>query len=111
VIHTVGPVWRGGQHGEAETLAACYRSSIELADERGLKSLAFPAISTGVFGYPVEPAAKIALEATVSALEAARTVTDVNFVLFDPQTFAVFVNQGKTVAADRKLRFNTYTVS
>jgi O-acetyl-ADP-ribose deacetylase (regulator of RNase III) len=61
VIHTVGPVWRGGQHDEAGLLAACYRSSLELADRRQLGSLAFPCISTGVYGYPADAAAKIAV--------------------------------------------------
>lgn len=61
VIHTVGPVWRGGSHGEPELLAACYRRSIEVAATAGIHSLAFPAISTGVYGYPIELAAAIAV--------------------------------------------------
>lgn len=61
VIHTVGPVYRDGQHGEPEKLAACYRNSLALAAENGCKSIAFPCISTGVFGYPIEDAAKIAV--------------------------------------------------
>ena len=69
VIHTVGPVWRGGMQGEDVLLASCYRSSLALAEEHGLTSIAFPAISTGVYGYPAAPAARIALAATQAYLE------------------------------------------
>lgn len=71
VIHTVGPVWRGGHHGEADHLASCYQRSLELADEVGARSLAFPAISTGIFGYPKEEAARIAVTSVRSAAELA----------------------------------------
>jgi O-acetyl-ADP-ribose deacetylase (regulator of RNase III) len=79
VIHTVGPVWHGGTHGEPELLASCYRRSIEVAAENGIRTLAFPGISTGVYGYPVERAAPIAV-ATVE--ESLRTHPDVEDVIF-----------------------------
>ena len=69
VVHTPGPVYRDGAHGEPELLASCYRRSIELAAEKGAKSIAFPCISTGVYGYPAEPAAEIAIQAVRSAVE------------------------------------------
>jgi O-acetyl-ADP-ribose deacetylase len=68
VIHTVGPVWQGDASGEAEKLTACYRNSLELAAEHGLRTIAFPAISTGVYGYPVEEAAKVAAKAVGQAI-------------------------------------------
>jgi O-acetyl-ADP-ribose deacetylase (regulator of RNase III) len=82
VIHTVGPVWRGGGAGEADTLASCYRASLTLADEEGLASVAFPSISTGAFGYPVGKAAPVALAAIAGFLPSARTVRLVRCVLF-----------------------------
>jgi O-acetyl-ADP-ribose deacetylase len=90
VIHTVGPVWRGGGAGEPETLAACHRNAVALAAGLGCRTVAFPAISTGVYGYPVELAADVAVEATAEALGAQDTVELVRFVLFDEQTLAAF---------------------
>ena len=90
VIHTVGPVYRGGKNGEAEKLASCHRESIRLADEHGIKSLSFPAISTGAFGYPVAEAASIAISSTVEALASASFVSTVRFVLFDVATLRAY---------------------
>jgi O-acetyl-ADP-ribose deacetylase (regulator of RNase III) len=90
VIHTVGPVYRGGGNGEAEELASCHRESIRLADENALESLSFPAISTGAFGYPASEAATIALSSTVETLVSAKHVNKVRFVLFDIRTLRTY---------------------
>lgn len=82
VIHTVGPVWRGGSHGEKDVLASCYTSSLRLAAEAGLSSVAFPCISTGIYGYPTELAAKVAVEAVRDYLSKGKSVTEVVFVCF-----------------------------
>ena len=86
VIHTVGPIYRDGQHGEPETLASCHRESIRLADQHRLSSISFPAISTGAYGYPVHEAAKIAVAATLETLAETQHLTHVRFVLFDTST-------------------------
>ena len=86
VIHTVGPFWSGGNRGEAETLANCHRESIRIADELQLVSIAFPAISTGAYRYPVEQAADVAVSSAAEALKKAAHVREVRFVLFDSQT-------------------------
>ena len=90
VIHTVGPVFRGGDQGEAETLASCHHESIRRADEHGLGSLSFPAISTGAFGYPVSDAAKVALSAAIKALRSAKSVKLCRFILFDVDDLRTF---------------------
>ena len=87
VIHTVGPVWRGGSAGEAELLASCYRRCLEVADELGARSLAFPAISTGIYGYPAEEAATIAVD-TIRATPA--PVELVRLVAFDDRTLRLY---------------------
>jgi O-acetyl-ADP-ribose deacetylase len=89
VIHTVGPVWRGGGHGEADLLASCHRRALEVARELGARSVAFPAISCGVYGYPVEEAAPIAVAA---ARENEDGLDAVRFVLFDDAAYAAFVS-------------------
>jgi O-acetyl-ADP-ribose deacetylase (regulator of RNase III) len=90
VIHTVGPVWMGGGHEEAERLADCHLNAIALAASLGCRTVAFPAISTGVFGYPRDQAARVAVDAVRQALSNQDTVHLVRFVLFDDQTRAVY---------------------
>ncbi len=87
VIHTVGPVWRGGNNGEPELLASCYRASLLCADEIGAESIAFPAISTGIFNYPVDAAAQTAVDTIRSTLT---SVTQIRFVCFDQDTWDVY---------------------
>lgn len=91
VIHTVGPVWRGGSYGEPEKLASCYYNSLKVAMENGIRTVAFPSISTGIYGYPVEKAAKEAVGAVCRFLEQFPDVVDlVEWVLFDDRTFMVY---------------------
>jgi len=90
VIHTVGPVWQGGGHREAELLAACYRSSLALARESQLESIAFPAISCGVYGYPMEQAIAIAVREVVAAARAMPTLEQVIFACFGPKVLAAY---------------------
>jgi O-acetyl-ADP-ribose deacetylase len=87
VIHTVGPVWRGGGHGEPQLLASCYRTSLALALKHGLRTLAFPAISCGVYGYPLELAAEIAVRECVKADS---RIEAISFTLFDQSSLAVY---------------------
>ena len=90
VIHAVGPVWRGGDAGEPDLLASCHRRAVEVAAELGCSSLAFPAISTGAYGYPVELAALVAIEATEDALAANPAVELARFVFRDESTLAPY---------------------
>jgi O-acetyl-ADP-ribose deacetylase len=87
IIHTVGPVWRGGDHGEPELLASCYRRSLEVADELGARGVAFPAISTGIYGYPADAAAEIAVT-TVRNTDT--RVEEVRLVAFDRGTYDLY---------------------
>jgi O-acetyl-ADP-ribose deacetylase (regulator of RNase III) len=90
VIHAVGPVWHGGGRGEDELLAGCYRSSLALAEEHGLKSIAFPAISTGIFGFPVERAARIALQEMTDFLKMVKSVERVLAVCYSASDLTVY---------------------
>jgi O-acetyl-ADP-ribose deacetylase (regulator of RNase III) len=99
VIHTVGPVWHGGAQGEAETLMSCYRESLRRAEEMKVKRVAFPSISTGAFGYPVDKAAGVAVVAAANALESARHVREVRFVLFDRHTLTAYTQAAYSLAS------------
>lgn len=90
VVHAVGPVWRGGDQGEAELLASCYRRSIELASAKGARALAFPSISTGIYGYPVGLAASVALGAVRSALIEHPLIEEIIFCCFSAADLAVY---------------------
>ena len=97
VIHTVGPVWRGGAYGEAEQLAACYRNSLQVAADHGIRSVAFPSVSTGVYSYPLEEAAGIAVRTAERFVEEHPGALDlVEWVLFDDRTYAAY---GKALGA------------
>lgn len=93
IIHAVGPVWRGGANGEADLLASCYRKAVALAAAHECARVAIPAISTGVFGYPVDEAARVSLRATREALNQHPSVREARFWLFDQAIFDVFSQQ------------------
>jgi O-acetyl-ADP-ribose deacetylase (regulator of RNase III) len=90
VIHTVGPIWRGGKSNEPDLLRSCYRRCLEVAAENNLRSIAFPSISTGVYGYPIDKASIIAVETTRKYLEEYPDIEDVIFVLFSAADFATY---------------------
>jgi O-acetyl-ADP-ribose deacetylase len=90
VIHTVGPIWRGGKHGEAQILANCHRNSLQIAAKNGIKTIAFPAISCGAYGYPIEEAAQIALETTREFLANDQVIEKVMFGLWDDHVYEAY---------------------
>jgi O-acetyl-ADP-ribose deacetylase (regulator of RNase III) len=96
VIHAVGPVYHGGMKGAAALLKGAYQESMQIADARGLKSVAFPAISTGAYGYPVPEAARIALKTVIDFLKGDTSIDLVRFVLFGRKTYDVFAEEVKT---------------
>lgn len=93
VIHTVGPVWQGGRHNEEELLASCYRSSLELAMDHNLKSIAFPNISTGIYGFPKDLACEIALETVIAQLMNIVDLDIVYFVCFDEENYQIYLDK------------------
>ena len=98
VIHTVGPVWEGGNSGEPELLASCYQESLRLAVENGVQSVAFPSISTGIFGYPTEKAAVVALTAVKGFVEQnPPALAAIQFILFDDVTYTCYEDALSTV--------------
>ena len=100
VIHTVGPVWHGGQSSEPELLASAYRHSLEVAVANGLKSVSFPSISTGVYGYPVELAARVALVTVIDFLCQEESLNEVVFVLFDVRTHDAYIEALKALVPE-----------
>ena len=90
VIHTVGPVWHGGGYNEPELLASCYRNSLALAAAHGARTIAFPAISTGIYGYPLEAATRIAVDETRHFLEGNKTLEEVRFVCFSDRAYEMY---------------------
>lgn len=90
IIHTVGPVWRGGTNGEPGLLVSCYRRSLEIAANNSIASIAFPSISTGIYGYPIKEAAEIAISTVRSSLEEFSTLHEVIFCCFSPDDLAIY---------------------
>lgn len=102
VIHTVGPIWRGGERGEEEILARAYQESLKLAVERGIRSVSFPSISTGAYGYPLEKAAPVALKAVVQFLQQEQAPEEVRFVLFDSRTYQAYQKALKVTSCQKR---------
>ena len=100
VIHTVGPVWQGGKVNEPQILESCYCHCLEEANRKGCASVSFPSVSTGAFGYPVGPAAQIALRAIADLLHNPKSVTLVRFVLFDQSTYKAYARAAEELGHD-----------
>ncbi len=106
VIHAVGPVYRGGTHGEPELLKSAYLSSLEMAEQKGLRSVSFPSISTGAYGYPIEEASQIALETVLNYLLGKKdsSLQEVYFVLYTPRDYKVYAETLRRLAEKRGLK-------
>jgi O-acetyl-ADP-ribose deacetylase (regulator of RNase III) len=100
VIHTVGPVWQGGKHTESALLRSCYISSLQLAEDNSLKSVAFPSISTGVYGYPIDRASLVAIGAVLDYLSKATSIERVIFVLFSESDFRLYLSRMEELLAE-----------
>jgi len=107
VIHTVGPIWHGGDENEPELLANAYRNSLYLAESLQLNTVAFPSISTGVYGYPTEHAAHVAIETLVQHLHPIKYIQEVRMVLFQRSTFETFYEAANEIAARHGIRIET----
>ena len=103
VIHTVGPVWRGGSFGEPELLAACHQNSLALAIAEGVKTIAFPAISCGVYGYPIEAAAQVAISTTQKVLNQSSCLEQVTFVCFSDTVYQAYHQALQSLDPDQQL--------
>ena len=100
VIHTVGPVWQGGNRNEPQVLESCYCHSMEEADRKSCRSVSFPSVSTGAFGYPVDAAAEIAIRTVADLLNTPKSVTLVRFVLFDQRTHKAYARAAEKLSRD-----------
>ena len=100
MIHTVGPIWNGGASGEPRLLADCYRGALALVEQYGLKTVAFPAISCGVYGYPVDSATKIAVETTVARLAQSKCVEEVLFACFSDRMLDAYQRKLSDIKTD-----------
>ncbi len=104
VIHTVGPIWHGGNKGEPELLASAYQQSLKIAAEKNINSVSFPSISTGAYGYPVGQASEVALDAVITFLsQSTISIREVVFVLFDSRTLGVYSSALREIARKRGL--------
>ena len=104
VIHTVGPVWEGGDYNEEQLLANCYRNSLQLAVAHGLQTVAFPSISTGIYGFPIERACRIALQTVKTFLANDATIQKVSFVCFGQRDYQIYQRAAKEVfGGDEKI--------